>query len=156
MAEDTQPAVGVTSETFTLLDPGAPQGQTPISEISPGSATHSLYERVRTSVVTGSHDALDILSDAARCLPPPGPSASSQPQSAINPIPAHQRARPQVQPGSFHGLGFTITSLSRPDEATLDFWDKCRFVRQGWFTAQEAVTYIDLSVRAEITTWTAY
>lgn len=47
-------------------------------------------------------------------------------------------------PGEYSGLGFTITALSEADDATLDMWDKCRFVRQGWFTAQEAVTYIDL------------
>ncbi|KAJ5368338.1 uncharacterized protein N7496_008098 [Penicillium cataractarum] len=43
-------------------------------------------------------------------------------------------------------FGQTIVSgLSRPSEEVLDlWWDNCNFVRDGWLTAQEAVTYLDL------------
>ena len=34
--------------------------------------------------------------------------------------------------------------LSRPSQATLEEWKACRFVQLGWFTAEEAVTYVDL------------
>jgi hypothetical protein len=42
------------------------------------------------------------------------------------------------------GIGFRIETLSEPSEETLDLWDKSRFVRQGFFTGQEAVSYVDL------------
>lgn len=108
--------------------------------ISPSNPGHSLYDRVRSTIVTGSNDALDILSDAAgpqHSVAGSTPSQARLPNNVIS-------TGPTVQPGGFHGLGFTITSLSEPDDATLDLWDKCRFVREGCFTAQEAVTYIDL------------
>jgi hypothetical protein len=37
-----------------------------------------------------------------------------------------------------------VSNLSYPTEDVLDTWGKSRFVIQGWFTAQEAVTYVDL------------
>lgn len=146
-----QPAT-VSPQTFGMPGTGATaaasfQGDTPGSNASPNT-THPLYDRVRTSAVTNSNDALDILSDAARLHHPQdtlaGPrhlSSRDSDQQALGP-----RVLPRVTPGGFNGLGFTITTLSQPDDRTLDFWDKCRFVRQGWFTAQEAVTYIDLYV----------
>jgi hypothetical protein len=99
---------------------------------------------VRTSVVTSSNDALDILSDAARLHHPEDIPTTSGPLSSGTSVQQAPQTNPQVTPGGFNGLGFTISKLSQPDEPTLDLWDKCRFVRQGWFTAQEAVTYIDL------------
>jgi hypothetical protein len=43
-------------------------------------------------------------------------------------------------------FGQTIVSrLSQASEEVLDiWWDNCNFVRDGWLTAQEAVTYLDL------------
>lgn len=108
---------------------------------SPNNTTHSLYDRVRSSIVTGTNDALDILSDAVGQQHSVAGSTPSQVQQPSN---LTQGPGPVIAPGGSHGLGFTMTALSQPDEATLDLWDKCRFVRQGWFTAQEAVTYIDL------------
>jgi hypothetical protein len=34
--------------------------------------------------------------------------------------------------------------LSSPSHITLDCWNACPFVKLGWFTAHEAVTYVDL------------
>ncbi|KAI8719796.1 Zn(2)-C6 fungal-type domain-containing protein [Fusarium sp. LHS14.1] len=100
---------------------------------SPSNTGHSLYDRVRSSIVTGTNDALDILSDAVDRQRSVAASTPSQPTNG-----------PRITPGSFNGVGSTITSLSEPEDSTLDLWDKCRFVRQGLFTAQEAVTYMDL------------
>ncbi|KAL4864722.1 hypothetical protein BDV12DRAFT_205553 [Aspergillus spectabilis] len=44
-------------------------------------------------------------------------------------------------------LDVLFDAARQPSEEVLDLWDKCRFVRQGWFTAQEAVTYLDLFYR---------
>ncbi|CAI6098752.1 unnamed protein product [Clonostachys chloroleuca] len=116
-----------------------PQDVRPLGH-SPNNANQTLYDRVRSTIVTSTNDALDILSDAAGQQHSVAGSTPSQPQ----PPSALQNAGPTVIPGEYSGLGFTITALSEADDATLDMWDKCRFVRQGWFTAQEAVTYIDL------------
>lgn len=110
---------------------------------SPNNTNHTLYDRVRSTIVTGTNDALDILSDAAGQQHSIAGSTPSQQQ----PQPANNTANgtgPKVVSGGYNGLGFTITALSEPDDACLDMWDKSRFVRQGWFTAQEAVTYLDL------------
>ncbi|RSM18726.1 hypothetical protein CDV31_002446 [Fusarium ambrosium] len=113
---------------------GTYQGEALGFSKSPNNNTrHSLYDRVRSSIVTGTNDALDILSDAVDRQRSVAASTPSQPTNV-----------PRVTPGGLNGVGFTITALSEPEDSTLDLWDKCRFVRQGLFTAQEAVTYMDL------------
>lgn len=107
----------------------------------------SLSDRVITSLVKGSNDALDILSEVAGVLHNPAispPRESPPTQSSHSPehvpvaVPASERS------DCHSGVGFHILALSEPTDAILDMWDKCRFVRQGWFTSQEAVTYVDL------------
>lgn len=107
----------------------------------------SLPDRVMASLVKGSNDALDVLSEVAGVLQNPAispPLESLPTQSSHSPghIPVAVSA---VERSDCHsGVGFHILALSEPTDAILDMWDKCRFVRQGWFTSQEAVTYIDL------------
>ncbi|CAI0652753.1 unnamed protein product [Colletotrichum noveboracense] len=115
-----------------------PQGSLPDSR--------SISDRVMSSLGTGSNDALDVLSDAANLLHHNTASPASGPPTqttlAMQDIPV---AVPAARsPGCQSGAGFNIITLSEPTDAILDMWDKCRFVRQGWFTSQEAVTYVDL------------
>ncbi|KAG9258446.1 uncharacterized protein F5Z01DRAFT_700742, partial [Emericellopsis atlantica] len=101
------------------------------------NADPSMYNRMVSAIVTGSNDALDVLSDAVR---------PSDVRSTTGTIDSQQPTASSilvVHSGN-SSLGFIITRMSRPDEETLDLWDRSRFVRQGWFTAQEAITYIDL------------
>ena len=98
---------------------------------SQAGTSPSLTDRVVSSMVTGPNDALDILFDAA--------SSSAGPVNR-----SRNLSLPQVDlPSSFIPI---IRELSDPQDNVLDLWDRCRFVRQGWFTAQEAVTYVDLYV----------
>lgn len=100
-----------------------------------------------TSLVKGSNDALNVLSEVAGVLHNAAISPPLEPPSnrSIQPSPNVPVAVPASERQSSHsGVGFHILALSEPADAILDMWDKCRFVRQGWFTAQEAVTYIDL------------
>uniref|UniRef100_A0A0B7KR82 Zn(2)-C6 fungal-type domain-containing protein n=1 Tax=Bionectria ochroleuca TaxID=29856 RepID=A0A0B7KR82_BIOOC len=137
-------------------DPAAGPGMPPIDEtanlhrdavhgrVSPRSQ-ELLYNRVIATPLTGTHDALEVLSDA---VPRGEPAVDLEtrtitPSLAQNSVPSPTQG-PTVIPTTGGGLGFTVSVLSSPDEATLDLWDRSRFVRQGWFTAQEAVTYIDL------------
>ncbi|OGM47988.1 C6 transcription factor [Aspergillus bombycis] len=103
------------------------------------SDTHgnpSLSGRVMATILARPRDALDVLFDAAR--PDVGESPSSQTREQGGPA----RSKTQMAV-SASGL-VSVSGLSHPSESVLDLWDRCRFVRQGWFTAQEAVTYLDL------------
>lgn len=99
----------------------------------PNTASPSFTEKVVSSMISGPKDALDILFDAA-----------NQPPSSRAPNPGQTRLQLEFQS---HPIP-VVKQLSQPPDEDLDLWDKCRFVRQGWFTAQEAVTYVDLCVLA--------
>lgn len=101
----------------------------PIDHVSPATVT-SLSDRMVSTVMTNSTEALDLLFN------------TSQPEQG-----RHAQVNASPEPRISHsstGVGFVIISLSEPADEVLDIWDKFRFVRQGWITAQEAVTYIDL------------
>jgi hypothetical protein len=89
-----------------------------------------------STIFTRPSDALDVLFDAAR--PGPVQEPHGGPFSADGPFGVSSLV-------SESGL-VAVSALSQPSEDVLDLWDKCRFVRQGWFTGQEAVTYLDLYV----------
>lgn len=128
------------------------------STLTPGGASSTRSERqaddavsndrVMTAFLTRPSDALDVLFDAAQ----PRPSS-------------HRQQSQPSQPGLLNaGLSFpgiiagvvseggqvSVSHLSRPSDDVLDLWDRFRFVRQGWFTAQEAVTYLDLYVSKQL------
>lgn len=86
---------------------------------------------VVTAVVTQPRQALEVLFDTVH--------SGSQHVQHIS--------EPDVGVSTQTACKFPLVGpspLSNPQESVLDTWDKFRFVRQGWFTAQEAVTYIDL------------
>ncbi|KAH6876743.1 hypothetical protein B0T10DRAFT_448242 [Thelonectria olida] len=139
--EVRQPSTSPQNLDITLSDYHGLQGEVTSLTQSPNNTNQTLYDRVRSTIVTGTNDALDVLSDAAGQHHSVARSSPSRLQQSANIV---HTAGPKVVSGGSHGLGYTITALSEPDDATLDMWDKCRFVRQGWFTGQEAVTYIDL------------
>lgn len=92
----------------------------------------SFSERLISTVVSDSADALATLSHAAHC-------------ADTGRTDSHQRHSDPVEiTRPYTGMGLVMSSLSDVDDQVLDIWDKFRFVRQGWFTAQEAVTFIDL------------
>lgn len=100
-----------------------------------GSAQTSpdaMSDRMISTVTTSSADALKLLFTSTQ----PGVAPTAQRDGGESPTLAK----------ATEGVGFTISRLSDPSDDVLDMWDKCRFVRQGWFTAQEAVTYVDLYV----------
>ncbi|KAE8153292.1 hypothetical protein BDV25DRAFT_169174 [Aspergillus avenaceus] len=98
-----------------------------------------LSDRVMSTIFTRPSDALDVLFDAARNNLDESPSSQGMTGRGT----AGGGATKIVLDG---GL-VSVPGLSQPSEDILDLWDKCRFVRQGWFTAQEAVTYLDLFYR---------
>lgn len=131
-----------------------------VSEMD-SSSTDPVYGRVMSTVLTGSNDALSVLSGSVRA--PESTSATTQPPDTVSSSGQHSsygHALPQEShnpnfagdvntgPVAVHSgnssLGYMVPQLSNADESVLDLWEKVRFVRQGWFTAQEAVTYVDL------------
>lgn len=100
-------------------------------QTAPSTARQGLTHTVVSSTVTGPGDALDILFDAASAIY----TDSAQGPSRL--LSDHRLKLASVTVSM-------VTQLSSPQDDILDIWDKCRFVRQGWFTAQEAITYVDL------------
>ncbi|KAL4894229.1 hypothetical protein BDV59DRAFT_207238 [Aspergillus ambiguus] len=112
-----------------------------VAESPSNEDSHPLTGRMMSTILARPRDALDILFDAAQSRAEALPSHSQDlyAQASVN----------SANPSSIiseSGL-VPVSGLSQPDDEVLDLWDKCRFVRQGWFTAQEAVTYLDLFYR---------
>jgi hypothetical protein len=100
------------------------------------------------TVVASGNDALNILFEAATAQE--DSRADTSPES----IPGPPSAGPsQVRtPGNYDAAFEPVirvihpVPLSNVSQETLNIWEACRFVKMGWFTAREAVTFIDLSV----------
>lgn len=117
-------------------------------------SSSTLASSMMRTVVASGNDALNILFEAATAgqednapsdeSPPRGAGAKSGGPNG------HQRATPKnfESPTAFEN----VSPVKRPVEIsevaseTLQIWEACRFVKMGWFTAREAVTFIDLYV----------
>jgi hypothetical protein len=104
------------------------------------------------TVVSSGNDALNILFEAA--------NAQSQEDSMMesDSMPEneqHRAGHPVTCEGSSKQIELTVppeilkkamrpVELSHVSKDVLSVWEACRFVRMGWFTAREAVTFIDL------------
>lgn len=100
---------------------------------------------VRT-VVSSGNDALNLLFEAAHHTEAPINESSSQPGAV-----PEQRAQPvfQENPGSVYTAQTPATSsrptgLPHPTSDVLRIWKACRFIKMGWFTAEEAVYLVDM------------
>jgi hypothetical protein len=109
------------------------------------------------TVVTSSNDALNILFQAAEHQNNSSEESSEEPvisliKHASNSNAVHNEQTTFDTPGSVTS-GATVPmylarcSLSNPSPETMKAWASLRFVRQGWFSAQEACTYADLFFR---------
>jgi hypothetical protein len=105
------------------------------------------------TVVASGNDALNILFEAAtaRDQDDTPPSDESPPVEA-GPRSGGSIAKERVTPRNYQSpAGFeSVPRAARPVDIsnathdTLDVWNACRFVRMGWFTAREAITFVDL------------
>lgn len=113
-------------------------------------STSNLANSMMRTVVSSGNDALNLLFEAAAAAHDQEPSRNDQdtpsqgPQSAVvdagngHPVNGSATARADIQPKSVHPVELSDTSA-----AVLSVWEACRFVKMGWFTSREAVTYID-------------
>lgn len=94
------------------------------------------------TVVSSSKDALGLLFKAAEQQETDSDEQSDRHVTARaydNPASAlTSNVNPSMIPPS---------TLSKPTKAVIQLWNQHRFVRQGWFSAVEAVTYVDLFFR---------
>ncbi|CAG8284293.1 unnamed protein product, partial [Penicillium nalgiovense] len=99
------------------------------------------------TVVTSGNDALNILFEAATAQEDNSPGNS--PESPAGPPSVgpstHDRTLGNYD-STFESVGRVIrpVKLSEATQDTLNVWEACRFVKMGWFTAREAVTFIDM------------
>ena len=108
----------------------------------------SLSNSMMRTVVASGNDALNILFEAA----------TAQEDSHTDNSPESVTGAPStgpsnaLTPGNYDAAFEPITRVIRPvqlsnaSQDTLNIWEACRFVKMGWFTAREAVTFVDLSV----------
>ena len=119
------------------------------------SRTQSISQRpllddvMMRTIVTSSHDALGLLFQAAEQQNES--SRSETPAHAMNEQSLLRNSTQLPTPrstlsGAGPGPVFPDT-LSNASPEVLRLWSRCRFVKQGWFSAREAITYIDLFVQ---------
>lgn len=113
----------------------------------------SLASSMMRTVVASGNDALNILFEAATAqnqdeTPPTDVSPALDGESRSDPSNAKERtaSRNFERPVAFESVPRAIrpAEISEATEDTLSVWDACRFVKMGWFTAREAVTFVDL------------
>lgn len=135
-----------------------PPGKDFASNSSDRSASprQSLMERAISKFIPQSDDMLDTLFPAdtnagledGSTIPSGANAGYSNPQAprlaeqTTLSVQGHLDLDPVRQPDS------VVSRLSNADEKTLEVWSCYSLVRQRWFTAQEAVTFVDLYVCA--------
>lgn len=131
---------------------------------SPGDGGDGpLAESMMRTVVASGNDALNLLFEAATregaaaAAPPQGREGFGALEGGVaggggfagGVGAAETELGTYATPGSNVSgasglLAPSPVQLSAAAEDVLDLWKCCRFVRMGWFTAREAVTYVDL------------
>ena len=123
----------VTPDTNT---PGSAPSGSELRDLRPKEYDDGVVQ----TVVSSSKDALGLLFQAAE----EEDTDDSEDPIVTSGAPDHTSPTSTMA----HHPGITPSRLSRPSREVVDLWEEFSFVRQGWFSATEAVTYIDLSVVA--------
>jgi hypothetical protein len=101
---------------------------------SPALNTGRLHDQVVQTVVASSSDAVGLLFRAANATDSEG-SGEADDQNAPEIGFQSSTTATDIQSPSLN--------IREPVSADLlDLWNQHRFVRQGWFTAREAVSYV--------------
>jgi hypothetical protein len=102
-----------------------------------------LAHAVMRTVVSSGSDALNLLFEAANHRDAMEHQEQTGSQAYETP-----RSGPSgyegVPSSPFHTFRAQPVQMSTPSPETLKIWTSCRFVQMGWFSAHEAVTYVDL------------
>lgn len=104
------------------------------------------------TVVASGNDALNILFEAATAQNHDDtPPTDTSPRIGGSSRPGHLDVKERITPQPFASPAtFEPVSRAKPrvvisdvTPETLNVWGACRFVKMGWFTSREAVTFID-------------
>ena len=107
------------------------------SELSPG-VDNGLTDTVMRTIVSSGNDALNLLFQAAEQRDAESPQHQT-PASLTSHVDGDFST-----PKTAFGIPTASVQLSKASPPVLEVWAALRFTRMGWFSAEEAVTYIDL------------
>ncbi|KAF4629377.1 hypothetical protein G7Y89_g8772 [Cudoniella acicularis] len=120
------------------------------------NAQRNLTDNVIHTLVSKPNDALTLLFEAAGRE---DMSALTSRRQSADPDRGNQRTEDNLRSRELGNNGpspenayatphstksLHVESLPSPSTETLELWKKCRFVRQGWLSASQAILYVDL------------
>lgn len=108
------------------------------------STQPDLAHSVMRTVVSSGSDALNLLFEAAHHRDAIDNQEQSGSQAYETPRSGPTGYDNGVPSSPFHTFRAQPVQMSTPSPETLKTWTSCRFVQMGWFSAHEAVTYVDL------------
>ncbi|OJJ30505.1 hypothetical protein ASPWEDRAFT_55076 [Aspergillus wentii DTO 134E9] len=129
-----------------------PQSYVSESRQNRHQSTSALASSMMRTVVSSGNDALNILFEAAAAAHDqedelnenePSGNASSRAGRIANHDSSMGHASPRL---AFETVVKPVrpAEISKASKETLNVWEACRFVKMGWFTSREAVTFVDL------------
>ena len=114
----------------------------PLRRIS--SSQPDLAHSVMRTVVSSGSDALNLLFEAANHRDAIDNQEQAASQAYETPRSGPSGYNNDMPSSPFHTFRAQPVQMSTPSPETLKVWTSCRFVQMGWFSAHEAVTYVDL------------
>ncbi|KAF2755155.1 hypothetical protein EJ05DRAFT_494195 [Pseudovirgaria hyperparasitica] len=105
----------------------------------------SFRKSVMRTVVSNSKDALDILFQAAEHPNSRTDEGQSEDETSATNVQTTTYQTPTASLSTFPFTHSLVTTRSSPE--VLKTWNACRFVRMGLFSAEEALTYVELFFR---------
>lgn len=108
------------------------------------SSQGDLANSVMRTVVSSGSDALNLLFEAAHHRDAMDNEQQSGSQAYETPRSGPTGFENATPSSPFHTFRAQPVQMSTPSPETLKVWTSCRFVQMGWFSAHEAVTYVDL------------
>ncbi|KAL1302948.1 hypothetical protein AAFC00_003267 [Neodothiora populina] len=104
---------------------------------------------LQTAELHHGHDALKVLLAAAQQDSKPTGSFDHYAQSIVSPVtgphasPEQQRVKPMSKQSTMNIDPSIMPADEQETAAAVQAWSRFRFVRNGWFSAQEGIKYID-------------
>ncbi|KAF2016478.1 hypothetical protein BU24DRAFT_202519 [Aaosphaeria arxii CBS 175.79] len=102
-----------------------------------------LANSVMRTVVSSGTDALNLLFEAAHHRDAQESRDQTAHASRSYETPNSGTSYPHAESSPFTFKAQPV-QMSQPSPETLKIWTTCRYVQMGWFSAHEAITYVDL------------
>jgi hypothetical protein len=156
---DSRPPVGLGSGA-TLYNQASPSilpcgntdeaGPATIGQLQEQSPLSDLTDRVTHTVVSNQADAINLLFEAAEVFHKNDASVGHEPgdpePTEIRPVANSVHGESFHSPGCSRHWPVSMHPVVEPSKQCIKIFSKLKFVKKGWLTAQEAVTYVELYV----------